>query len=90
MIEETDNEDLKSLAQTFFTILEATGKETVDEISNEKLRSAKKMLSTVPFIPKKKLAEMLRFAAHLLLKARQTAREELPGVLKSGKSLREA
>ena len=90
MIEETDNEDLKSLAQTFFTILEATGKETVDEISNEKLRSAKKMLSTVPYIPKKKLAEMLRFAAHLLLKARQTAREELPGVLKSGKSLREA
>lgn len=82
MIEETDSEDLKSLTQTFFTILESTGKETVDEISNEKLRSAKKMLSTVPFIPKKKQEEMFRFAVHLLLKARQTTMEELPGALK--------
>ena len=71
----------RSFTDTVFTILEATGKETVSEISHEKMKSMEKMIGSMPFIPKEKQAELLRLAGQLLQIGGQAVLEQLPDAL---------
>ena len=80
-ISRLDDETRRSFTDTVFTVLEATGKDTVNEISREKIKSMEKMLGSMPFIPKEKQAELLRLAGQLLQIGGQTALEQLPDAL---------
>ena len=80
-ISRLDDDTRRSFTDTVFTILEATGKETVSEISHEKMKSMEKMIGSMPFIPKEKQAELLRLAGQLLQIGGQAVLEQLPDAL---------
>ena len=80
-ISRLDDDTRRSFTDTVFTILEATGKDTVSEISHEKMKSMEKMIGSMPFIPKEKQAELLRLAGQLLQIGGQAVLEQLPDAL---------
>ena len=61
-----DDETRASMTETVFTLLESTGKETVQEIGDRKWKSAAAILSSLLDLPKEQRKELLHQAGQLL------------------------
>ena len=62
-----DDETRKSLVESIFTLFDATGKDTIAEMSGQKLKSFEAMLSTIRRLPKDKQVQLLSMVKELVL-----------------------
>ncbi len=76
-LEKMDDDTRRSFTYTVFTLFEATGKETFHSISEQKLKSAQAMISSMAGLPKEQRQELLHLAGNLLKSGGHTAAEYL-------------
>ena len=89
-LEQIDNETRRSLTDTVFALLEATGQDTFDSISEQKWKSAAAMITSMAGLPREKRLELLRLAGKLiqsggLVSRHPTASCETPENVESSK-----
>lgn len=77
-LEQIDNETRQSLTNTIFSLLEATGQDTFDSISEQKWKSAAAMITSMAGLPKEKRQELLRLVGKLIQSGGQSAAFYLP------------
>ncbi|MBQ7525969.1 MAG: DUF2974 domain-containing protein [Abditibacteriota bacterium] len=72
-LESMDYETRKSFTYTLFSLIESTGRDTIDEITEQKIKRAEAIISAMAGMPKKKRGELLRLLCDLIRAGRQTA-----------------
>lgn len=77
-LEKTDEETRKSLTDSIFMAIEATGNETFREISNQKWKSAEAVISTLTKLPKEKQKELMDAIKLLIQSGGDAVGEFLP------------
>ncbi len=80
-IDGMDDETRRSVTDTIFSLFESTGADTFHEMSQQKLKAAEAMFSSLRSIPKEKQMELLRLAGNLIKNGGQVAWNQLPEVL---------
>ena len=72
-----DDATLRSLVDSIFTVVEATGEETFHSMSTRKIRTAELMMSALRALPKEKQKELLLATGKLVTSTGATAKELL-------------
>ena len=72
-----DDESRESFVNTLFTMLEATGVDTFEEMKGKKLKALERMRSSINGMPKEKQDEFMEIIGALLQSGRRVARNTL-------------
>ena len=80
-LEQMDDEARKSFTGSIFSLFEATGRDTLSAISQQKWKSAEAILSAIRAMPREQQQEILRILGCLGQKSGQATADYLTGVL---------
>ena len=66
-LDQMKDEEKSSFFETIFTILESTGQDSFQDLSNQKLKTTEAMLNSMAGLPKEKRKELLSFLKELVI-----------------------